>query len=152
MTPDRVIFERDIAAAPFLEGVARNRWALKTLKWPYGLFSVTARDGGIFHLRLDLAGYPAASPTGGLWDCEAGAILAQDKWPIGDAAFASVFRRDWQDGRALYMPLDRISLNGHHDWPSQYPHLIWRPDLGLVQYLAEVHRLLNTRGYHGISS
>lgn len=150
MTPDRVIFDRDIAAAPFLEGVARNRWALETLDWPHGLFDVTASDARVFHLRLNFEGYPADPPTGGLWDPDTGTIPAPNKWPTGDAAFASVFRRDWQNGTALYMPLDRISLNGHHEWTSQHPHLVWRPDFGLVQYLAEVHRLLNMRGYHGI--
>jgi hypothetical protein len=150
MTPDRVIFERDIAAAPFLEGVARNRWTLEILTWPHCVFSITARDGHRFYLRLNFDGYPAQPPTGGLWDPATGTIPAAEKWPKGDEVFSSVFRRDWQNGTALYMPMDRVSLAGHHDWPSQYPHLVWDPVKGLTQYLAEVHRLLNARGYHGL--
>lgn len=150
MTLDRASFERDVAAAPFLEGVARGRWALVTVNWPFALFEVTARDGATVHLRMQLGGYPAALPTGGLWDPQSDAVLGADRWPKGDGVFSSVFRRDWQQGRALYFPLDRVSLQGHHDWPANYPHLRWRPELGIVQYLAEAHRLLNSRGYHGV--
>lgn len=150
MTPDRASFERDVAAAPFLEGVARGRWTLVSTSWPRALFSVTAADGQTFHLRLDLTGYPAIAPTGGLWDPDRDALPTIERWPKGDAVFSSVFRRDWQHGTTLYFPLDRVALNGHHDWPAQYPHLVWRPELGIVQYLGEAHRLLNSRGYHGI--
>jgi hypothetical protein len=150
MTPDRAMFERDLAAAPFLEGVARKRWALVTVSWPFALFAITARDGEIFHLRMNLEGYPAALPTGGLWDPATDAILGADRWPKGDAVFNSVFRRDWQGATTLYFPLDRVALNGHHDWPANYPHLRWQPEKGFVQYLGETHRLLNSRGYHGI--
>lgn len=150
MAPDQAIWERDIAATPFVEGVARNRWALVSRDWPFALFNIIARDGRAFHLRLNFDGYPAASPTGGLWDPTTGAPPNQVQWPIGDAVFASVFNPSWQNGLALYLPLDRVSLNGHHDWPTQYPHLMWQPERGLVQYLGEVHRLLNARGYHGL--
>lgn len=64
MTPDQAILERDIAAAPFVEGVARNRWSLVSMEWPFALFNIIARDGRAFHLRLNFDGYPAASPTG----------------------------------------------------------------------------------------
>jgi len=151
MTPDQAIWERDIGAASFLEGVARNRWSIVSLDWPFALFGITARDGRIFYLRLNFAGYPTAPPTGGLWDPETETVPALNQWPTGDAVFVSVFNRGWQNGLALYMPLDRVSLNGHHDWPAQYPHLMWQPDRGLVQYIGEVHRLLNARGYHGIT-
>lgn len=150
MTPDRAMFESDLAAPPFIEGVARKRWALTSQSWPFALFAITARDREIFHLRMNLEDYPAVLPTGGLWDRATDAILGADRWPKGDAAFTSVFRRDWQGATALYFPLDRVALNGHHNWPTSYPHLRWQPEKGIVQYLAETHRLLNSRGYHGI--
>jgi hypothetical protein len=149
MTPDRATFERDLAAAPFLEGAARGRWSLTSVEWPFAVFSMATRDGRSFQLRLDVTGYPAQPPTGGLWDAALCGPPAESGWPKGDISFASVFRRDWQNGTALYMPLDRVSLNGHHDWPASHPHLMWQPELGIVQYLAEVHRLLNGKGYHG---
>lgn len=150
MTPDRASLKRDIAAAPFLEGTARGWWRLITISWPHALFGVAARDGREFVLRLDCMGYPAEPPTGGLWDMERNAPPQATHWPQGDEVFRSVFRQDWKDGTALYFPLDRVSRTGHGEWPTRYPHLVWRPERGIVQYLAEVHRHLNSRGYYGL--
>lgn len=147
MTPDRAALERDLAMAPFREGVARKRWRLVEVTWPYALVGVTARDGREFILRLDCCGYPAEPPTGGFWDVETGAYLAQHAWPKGDDVFQSVIRWDWRQGAALYFPLDRVSRAGHSDWASTHPHLAWDPTKGIVQHLTEVHRLLNSRGY-----
>jgi hypothetical protein len=152
MTPDRAAFERDVAAAPFCEGAARNRWSLVEVEWPHAIFGIAARDNELYHLRLNLEGYAAIPPTGGLWDIKLNSVPEPAQWPLGDATFMSVFRRDWHNGTALYFPLDRVSLHGHHDWPTQYPHLIWDPTIGLTQHLGEVHRLLNSRSYHGLPS
>jgi hypothetical protein len=150
MIPDRATLERDLAATPFREGVARGRWRLIEIAWPHVLFGVLARDRREFMLRLECSNYPAHPPTGGLWDTATGGPPAAAGWPHGDEAFSSVFRRDWQNGRALYMPLDRVSRTGHPDWGSQHPHLVWKPEIGIVQYLSEIHRHLNSRGYHAI--
>jgi hypothetical protein len=144
------VLERDLAAMPFREGTARGRWKLLGITWPHALFSIRARDGREFMLRLECSNYPAQPPTGGLWDSARSGPPEASGWPRGDAVFSSVFRRDWQCGTALYMPLDRVSRMGHLDWPTQHPHLVWKPELGVVQYLAEVHRQLSSRGYHGI--
>lgn len=150
MTPDRAQLERDLAAVPFLEGTARGRWHLITISWPHAYFGVKAKDGREFFLRLDCMGYPAQPPTGGLWDMTTGGVLGPQGWPRGDAVFMASFRQDWQGGAAMYFPLDRISRQGHPDWISAHPHLAWKPEAGITQYLAEVHRHLNSRGYHGI--
>ena len=150
MTPDRAQLERDLAAAPFLEGAARGRWRLVTITWPHAIFGISAKDGREFLLRLECMGYPAQPPTGGLWDNAAGTILGPNGWPRGGDVFTSVFRRDWHAGAALYFPLDRLSRQGHPDWTSSHPHLDWKPALGVVQYLSEIHRHLNSRGYHGV--
>jgi hypothetical protein len=150
VTPDRAALERDLAAPPFLEGVARGRWTGLQLIWPHAFFAVAARGGKTFTLRLDLQGYPQLPPTGGLWDSARSAPPAAAEWPRGDDAFMSVFRRDWHEGRALYFPLDRVSRQGHHDWPACHPHMVWNPSKGLVQHLEVVHRYLNSRGYHGV--
>jgi hypothetical protein len=150
MTRDRAALERDLAAAPFLEGAARGRWRRIDVVWPHVLIGIKARDDREFVLRLECCGYPAEPPTGGLWDMSKNAFLDQASWPKGDSVFASVMRWDWRNGAAIYFPLDRVSRAGHNDWPSQHPHLAWSPDKGVVQYVAEVRRLLNSRGYHGV--
>lgn len=150
MTPDRAQLERDLATASFLEGAARGRWRLVTISWPHALFGVTAKDGREFVVRLDCSGYPAQPPTGGLWDLARGAVLGPQAWPRGDDVFRSVFRQDWYMGAALYFPLDRVSRQGHAEWGSTHPHLAWNAEKGIVQHLAEMHRHLNSRGYHGV--
>lgn len=150
MTPDRAQLERDLAAAPFLEGAARRRWRLVTIAWPHAYFGIRARDDREFVLRLDCIGYPVQPPTGGLWSLASGTILGTQEWPRGNDVFMATFRRDWHAGAALYFPLDRLSRQGHPDWTSAHPHLDWKPAKGIVQYLAEIHRHLNSRGYHGV--
>lgn len=147
MTPDRVALERDLAAVPFKEGTARDRWRLVEVAWPYVLISVTARDGQEFVLRLECCGYPAQPPTGGFWSQARGSYLLESEWPKGDDVFQSVVRWDWRQGAALYFPLDRVSRVGHEEWTSTHPHLAWNPASGIVQHISEVHRLLNSRGY-----
>lgn len=150
MTPDRVMLERDLAAASFREGAARKRWRLVEIAWPYAMIGVTARDQREFVLRLDCCGYPAQPPTGGFWSAERGAYLTLEEWPKGDDVFQSAIRWDWRQGAALYFPLDRISRMGHDAWAATHPHLVWNPAKGIVQHVSEVHRLLNSRGYRGI--
>lgn len=149
MTPDRVALERDLSAAPFKEGVARGRWRLVDVDWPYLLVAIMARDAREFVLRLDCCGFPAQPPTGGFWDISDKRYLLENEWPKGDDVFQSVIRWDWRQGAALYFPLDRVSRTGHPDWISTHPHLTWDQAMGLIQHISEVHRLLNSRGYRG---
>lgn len=151
MTPDQSQLVRDLDATPFIEGAVRNRWRLVKTSWPTAVFAVRARDDKVFGFCFDLAGYPQNPPTARLWNLERDAPPDPNEWPKGSAAFISVFNPSWKQGTALYHPFDRVSREGHGDWPKQYPHLIWNPYAGVVQYLAEIHRLLNGRGYHGIS-
>lgn len=151
MTPDRAHLERDLAAPLFAEGAARGRWRLITVAWPHAIFGITAKDQREFVLRLECSGYPAEPPTGGLWDLTTGTILAPGLWPRGDLVFSGTFRWDWHGGAAMYFPLDRLSRMGHGDWASTHPHMVWKPERGIVQYISEMHRYLNSRGYHGIA-
>jgi hypothetical protein len=63
MAPDQAQFERDTGHASFVEGVARQRWRLVSKMWPNAVFAIKARDETEFGFRLDLSGYPQASPT-----------------------------------------------------------------------------------------
>lgn len=146
--PDQRAFEADVAKAAFRLGQAEGRWRLISVAWPFALIGVVAKDGREFVLRLNCAGYPQAAPTGGPWDMKTETILAFELWPRGQGGRVSaVFRTDWKDGSALYLPCDRESLIGHDNWRQEMPSKIWRPNDGIVQYLELVHELLQSRDY-----
>lgn len=148
MSPDEKALRADLARAPFRVGAAEKRWALVAISWPHVLISVCARDGRAFVLRFDCGGYPAIPPTSGLWDCRRNAILATSAWPRSKGGrLGAVFRPDWKGGSALYLPCDRESIPGHDNWRNEMPSKIWKPSIGLVQYLELVHELLNSADY-----
>lgn len=146
--PDQRAFEVDVAKAAFRLGQAEGRWRLISMAWPFAFFGVVAKDGREYALRLNCAGYPQAAPTGGPWDMETDEVLTFDLWPRGEGGRVSaVFRTDWKNGSALYLPCDRESLVGHDNWRLEMPSKIWRPSAGIVQYLELVHELLQSRDY-----
>ena len=146
--PDERAFEADVAKAAFRLGQAERRWRLIGVTWPFTFLGVFAKDDREYVLRLNCAGYPQTAPTGGPWDMKADAILAFDQWPQGRGGRVSaVFRTDWKDGSALYLPCDRQSYIGHDNWRQEMPSKIWRPNDGIVQYLELVHELLQSRDY-----
>lgn len=148
MAPDQRAFEADVAKATFRLGQAEGRWRLTGVAWPFAYVSVTAKDDLSFTLRLDCQGYPQTAPTGGPWDLGRDAILAFDQWPRGlGGRVSAVFRTDWKNGSALYLPCDRESFVGHENWRVEVPSKIWRPADGIVQYLELVHELLHSRDY-----
>jgi len=146
--PDQRAFEADIAEPVFRLGVVDGRWRLISIAWPFVFLDVAARDGLWHTLRFNCAGYPQIAPTAGPWDMASNAILPFDRWPRGNGGrVTAVFRTDWKNGTALYLPCDRESIAGHDNWRVQLPSKIWRPEDGLVQYLELVHELLNSRDY-----
>lgn len=146
--PDQRAFEADVAKAAFRLGEAEGRWRLIEVIWPFAFIGVIAKDGRNYVLRLNCAGYPQVAPTGGPWDIKANQILAFDLWPGGRGGRVSaVFRPDWKNGTALYLPCDRESLTGHDNWRREMPSKIWRPADGVVQYLELVYELLQSRDY-----
>ena len=70
-------------------------------------------------------------------------------WPRGKLILPSVFRPEWQGGSCLYLPCDRISMNGHDVWVKQHPYRLWQPARGIICYLEQVHDLLNQDDYTG---
>ena len=85
-------------------------------------------------------------------------VLSFDLWPRGQGGRVSaVFRTDWKNGTALYLPCDRESRVGHDNWHHEMPSKIWCPDDGIIQYLELIHELLQSRDYapptslHGMS-
>lgn len=146
--PDQRALESDLAAAAFRLGQTEGRWRLVETEWPHVFFGLTARDGEEYILRLECSGYPQIPPTGGPWDIARNAVLAFDQWPKGRGGHVSaVFRTDWKNGTALYLPCDRESIRGHENWKREIPSKIWRPSEGIVQYLELVHGLLHCPDY-----
>lgn len=148
IAPDQRAFEADVAKAAFRLGEAEDKWRLEQTDWPHAFISVTARDGAQYLLRLNCAGYPQDSPTGGPWDLGTNQVLPFDRWPRGQGGrVSSVFRTEWKEGTALYLPCDRASIVGHDNWRTEMPSKIWRPAEGVVQYLELVYELLQSRDY-----
>lgn len=146
--PDERAFRADVESAAFRLGVADGRWRLIAIDWPYATIGVVARDGREIVLRFHCAGFPASPPTARLWDPERNSALAHERWPRSNGGrVGAVFRADWKDGSALYLPCDREAIAGHDHWQRQMPSKIWRPADGIVQYLELVHDLLHSRDY-----
>ncbi len=146
--PDEQAFRMDLGKAAFRLGQAEGRWRLVDVVWPIAVITVLAKDAREYALRFNVAGYPQAAPTGGPWDVKRNAMLAPDRWPQSKGGrVAAVFRTNWKNGTALYLPCDRESFQGHENWRSEMPSKIWRPSDGIVQYLEMVHELLHCGDY-----
>lgn len=148
-TPDERAFRADLERAPFLLGVADGRWQLLSMNGVVAVISVKAKDGREYALRFDVSGYPSTPPTARLWDAEKNEALAVSKWPrsVRAGRLGAVFRSDWKAGTALYLPCDREAIEGHDSWRVQMPSKIWRPAVGIVHHLEQVHELFHCADY-----
>lgn len=147
-SPDERAFHADAAKPRFRLGERERRWRLLSVVWPMAHVAVTAKDGCEYVLRFNCTGYPSTCPTAGPWDMANNRILPFTQWPRSRGGrLGSVFRTDWKNGTALYLPCDRESLVGHDNWRTEMPSKIWRPAGGIVQYLEIVHELLNCGDY-----
>jgi len=150
--PDERALRADVAKATFRLAQSEGRWRLIAITWPVALVGVIASDGAEFVLRFDCSGFPANAPTARPWDVEKSAPLAFDRWPGSKGGrVRAVFRPDWKDGTALYLPCDRVSREGHDNWRNETPTMIWRPERGITQYLEIVHELLNCGDYQPVA-
>jgi len=154
--PDEQVFRSHLAEGPFQAGAERRRWRLESVAWPVAIIAVSAapREGGPaeFFFRFDLTDYPQTAPTAQLWDLLSQARLSPAKWPTGRLRVPSVFRPDWKDGGCLYLPCDRVAMEGHDGWRAQHPHLIWNASRDITLYLETVYELLNSSDYSGVRS
>ena len=119
------------------------------MSWPHAVFAVLAADGIEYGLRFECTNYPRTPATARPWDFELDAPLAIEKWPTGRQRIPLAFNPDWKNGSCLYLPCDRVSIEGHANWHNEHPNLLWNPDLGVVHYLRLVHDLLNSGDYGG---
>ena len=155
-SPSQRLFEGDVQCAEFRSGVLKEYWGVAAADWPRVILWIRAapRAGAPerYHVALDLDGYRTAAPTGTFWDLKTEATIDTARRPKGkvNSRFAKVFRTDWEGGKAFYHPYDRVAANGHSNWKTQQPHLVWTPDHTIVDYLEEIRSLLNSDDYVGV--
>ena len=154
MSPDEHVLRYHVTSTRFQEGVERGRWRIvDDTAWPVVLVAVAAAPRNSapseYFLRFDLAGYPGTAPTAMLWNLTAGDVLQQELRPKGTRV-GHVFRADWENGRALYAPFDRVALNSHPNWRMEYPRRVWNSSKDLTWLLQILHEMLNNDDYTGI--
>ena len=151
--PDEGALRAHLRSARFRAGELDGRWRLLELTWPIAIIAITAAprpnspDEFVFH--FDLTGYLSQAPTEMLWDAENGRQLDLAKYPKGEIV-STVFRTDWEQGRALYAGFDRVAANGHLNWQTELPHSFWNPSRDLTWVLNKISALLNSTDYVGV--
>lgn len=154
VSPDWTAFRFHLAGAEFRCGEMEGRWRLIGSEWPFVRIAVTAsmRLGApleyVFRFTCD--GYPINPVTAQPWDEQSSQPLQARAWPGGRGVVAAVFRPEWQMGRCLYLPADRLSIVGHPAWLSEHRSRLWRPERGIVHYLEQIHDLLDSKDYTGV--
>lgn len=161
--PDQRLFEADLGSAEFRAGAQKEHWGLpgtdilpEQPAWPLRILWVAAAPRANapnrFYLQLNLSDYRTVPPTGTFWDPKGRSILEIAKRPKGKegSRFAKVFRTDWEGGQAFYHPYDRVAAKGHPNWATEQPSLIWDSSHTIIDYLEEIHSLLNCGDYLGL--
>jgi hypothetical protein len=154
VAPDLQLLDLDLAAAEFRSGVAEGRWRHVRTNWPHTQIAVSAaeRPGSPaeFGFRFECVGYRQRAVTGRPWDLARDAPLPFAQWPAGRSLIPAVFRPDWKCGECLYLPCDRLSIEGHDNWRHEHPHRLWQPQRGIICYLEQIYDLLNQDDFTGL--
>lgn len=152
--PDRLMLEQDLAAADFRCGEAEGRWRHIATYWPHVILAVAAPERvnapNEFAFRFECSGYRQTPVTAQLWDAEQNIAMPKAGWPTGPSHVCAVFRYEWKHGQCLYLPCDRLSIEGHNDWPTKYPSRLWKPARGIICYLEQIYDLLHHSDYTGV--
>jgi hypothetical protein len=152
MTPDELAFREHVLGAKFQAGVDAGRWRLLDITWPTARLAIGAASRADspeeFFFRFELTGYPAVATACPI-DIATGQTLSAEKRPKGELV-GWAFRPDWHEGRALYVPWDRLSIVGHPDWPTKHAGKLWSEGEGIVSYLRHTHELLASEDYLGV--
>jgi hypothetical protein len=154
--PDHAALLEHLEGAAFLLGARDQRWRLIRVQWPYALIAVSAalreNSPAQYIFRFDCTGYPRVATTGSLWDMETDELPPVSRWPNGRVRVPAAFRPDWKGGTCLYLPCDRISIEGHDAWYTKHASQCWSEKLGILRYLEVLSELLNSSDYTGIRS
>jgi hypothetical protein len=154
--PDQKVFLAHLRSGSFQSGLDRGWWRLVSVDWPVAMIGVSAaprkKSPSEYILRFDCANYPQAAPTAQPWDLDHNITLDPAKWPGGQNHLVDVFRIGWSVNGiiCLYIPCDRLSFQGHNDWPVKYPQLTWKNDSDITLYLCTIYDLLHSKDYTGV--
>ena len=153
MGPDEQLVRAHLEAGPFLSGVDRGRWRLVSLRWPHVVIAIRAAERlqGVaeYGFRFECSNYPQSAPTAQPWDTDKDLPLDPARWPTGRSRLPLAFNPSWKGGQCLYLPCDRLAIDGHDAWRSQHPSMIWSARGDITQYLRIVYDLLNSSDYTG---
>lgn len=154
LPPDRLLLEFDLAAPEFRCGQFEGRWRHVATDWPHMVIGVAApaRPGAPeeFCFRFNCSGYRRVPVTAQPWDIGPNRPLPPAGWPTGPQMVSAVFRPEWKQGQCLYLPCDRMSIEGHDNWRNEHPSRLWQPDRGIICYLEQLHGLFFDSDYSGV--
>jgi hypothetical protein len=149
---EAAVFHADVSGGEFLAGSDRGYWRMKSVNWPVTIITVAAAARPLspehYAFSFDLTGYPGA-PAAQLWDVTTDSPLVPANWPAGTGRVALAFNPGWRQD-AIYLPVDRIALQGHDPWLQQHPGYVWDTARDICQYLELLHDLLNCEAYSGV--
>jgi hypothetical protein len=152
--PYHLLLQADPAAPEFRRGGIEGKWRHVETTWPHVTIAVSAaaraNAPNEHGLRFECSGYRHTPVTAQPWDLAARRPLAPPRWPAGRSIVPSVFRPEWKSGQCLYLPCDRMSIEGHGDWVHKHPNRLWQPQRGIICYLEQVYDLLNQDDYTGV--
>lgn len=154
MPPDEKAFRAHLGTGRFSAGVDAGEWRLVgDVTWPYAVIAISAAQResapAEYAFRFELSGYPNTGPTAAVWNVDESRIATEPERPKVTYT-PSPFRSDWLGGTALYIPCDRIAVQGHPDWPVQHAGDLWDPTKDISHYLMYVHARLNEDAYIGL--
>ncbi|MDN5215574.1 hypothetical protein QQ020_26085 [Fulvivirgaceae bacterium BMA12] len=143
--PEEEVLAGHLNSPEFLSGELDKSWGLvksEGPKWPFYVFWIQAKNGIKYHFRFDLTGYNQNAPTALLWNIETQAPLDPVEWPNWNKRAKQVFRL-WGK-QCLYLPIDRLALQGHNDWHQKHAYLMWKSlEDSITKYLLELYQILN---------
>ena len=152
--PDEATFLAHAEAGPFENGVDRGRWRLVSINWPHAVLGISAADRADtpveFAFRFELSNYPAQLPTAQLWDLSTDGPLEFKQWPGGVDRVQYAFNPSFKEGTCLYLPCDRLAIEGHDALRTQHPEMIWTTASDITLYLRIIYDLLHSKDYKGL--
>jgi len=135
---------KDLESGKMKSGESKNRWTIDKYDCPYVFISIRASNDKYYTLYFNCTDYPNAAPTSTLWDLDNNQLLPHQSWPKGGRV-SKVFNPGWNGGKAIYIPCDRMAINGHENWRNDYPWLIWNPEKGIHQYVSAIYEVLQSK-------
>lgn len=155
-SPAQALLELDLTAINMRLAEGEGKWRRVAVAWPHVVFAVSAparpNAPTEFGFRFECTGYRQVPATAQPWDLTTNAALAPHLWPTGKSIIPSIFRPGWKQGHCLYLPCDRMSIEGHPNWQTEHPSRLWQPARGIICYLEQLYELFHQSDYTGLAS